>query len=85
MYNLDEILNLVGCKYIVLYSILVDGVWRFCFSQQAKFSATCRSVDTEIVSKFLEKYAVAIFTVIQRFSYPENGEILFFRSVSHPL
>jgi len=27
LYNLDEILNSVGCKYIVLYSMLVDGIW----------------------------------------------------------
>jgi len=85
MCNLDEILNSVDCKYVVLYSMLVDGIRRFYFSQQAKLSTTCCSVGTEIVTTFSEKYAVVNFTSIQQFSYPENGEILFFRSVSHSL
>lgn len=26
---------ILGCKYKALYSMLVDGIWRFYFSQQA--------------------------------------------------
>jgi hypothetical protein len=80
---------ILGCKYKALYSMLVDGIWRFYFSQQAisrtLSSATCRSVGTGNVTKFSEKYAVVIFAAIQRFSYPENEDIIFLRSVSHPL
>ena len=36
--------------------MVVDGVWRFYFSQQTKSSAACHSVGMEIVTKFSEKY-----------------------------
>jgi hypothetical protein len=38
--------------------MLVEGIWRFYFSQQAKSSAACRSVGTKIVTKFPQKYVV---------------------------
>jgi hypothetical protein len=44
--------------------MLVDGIWRFYFSQQAKSSAAYRSVGMEIVTKFTKKYSVVTFTAI---------------------